>query len=94
MKRILLLLALALAACVGKMDMADTPSAQCERQAQDDPAVRALASQAATGSYMMQYNARQEQQEATRQATMRCLRLRGLAPQGGVEPVRGGGGLF
>ena len=94
MKRILvllLLLPLALAACGSLTETADTPRAQCERKAQDDPAVQRLAGDVTSGDYMVQYNARAAQREAVRQATLRCLRLRGLAPPGGVEPVQGGG---
>ena len=92
MKRILvLLLPLALAAGGGLTETADTPRAQCERKAQDDPAVQQLAGDANSGDYLVQYNAQAAQREAMRQATLRCLRLRGLAPPGGVEPVQGGG---
>jgi hypothetical protein len=94
MKCILVLLPLALAACGGGMTAADAPRAQCEEQAKNDPAVRALDEAAFNGTYMMQYNAQRDQQEAIRQATLRCLRLRGLAPAGGVEPVQRGNGLF
>jgi len=69
MKRILvllLLLPLALAACGSLTETADTPRAQCERKAQDDPAVQRLAGDVTSGDYMVQYNARAAQREAVR----------------------------
>jgi hypothetical protein len=92
MKRILLLLALALAACGGPTE--DTPRAQCERKAEDDPAVRQLVGALASPNDFVRFHALQEQKEVMRQAVLRCLRLRGLAPPGGVEPVQQRGGLF
>ena len=91
MKHVLVLLPLALAACGSPEQAADTPRAQCERQAKDDPRVKQFASDLASDNYYVQYQAAEGQQQALRQATERCMRLRGLAPPGGVEPVRSGG---
>jgi hypothetical protein len=91
MKRILVLLPLALAACGGPTQTADPQRAQCERQAQDDPAVRQFAGDADSPNIFVRTRALQEQKDVMRQAVQRCLRLRGLAPPGGVEPVQRGG---
>ena len=82
--RRLVALCLLLAACASR----DPPAVQaCKAQANDDPEVRHLvAASAGSGSFARdhQYDLR----DARRQATLRCLRARGLAPPGGVEAPR------
>ena len=77
------LLALLLAAC----NSANTPQAECERAAEQDPAVRAIYSSTngdySSGFYQAYYDLR----EAKRQATLRCMRAKGLVPPGGVQAV-------
>ena len=82
-RSLLLLLALLLAACATD----NSPQAECRRQANNDPEVKALfvdslrnQSYAATHAGELAY--------LRRQATLRCLQDRGLASPGGVEPVR------
>jgi hypothetical protein len=78
------MLALLLASCHG----GDTPQAECERQAEQDPAVRAIYS-GTNGDYAKSgYQAYYDLREAKRQAALRCMRAKGLAPPGGVQAVR------
>jgi hypothetical protein len=78
------LLALPLACC----NSGNTPQAECERQAEQDPAVRAIYS-GTNGDYSSSlYQAYYDLREAKRQATLRCLREKGLAAPGGVQPVK------
>jgi hypothetical protein len=76
------LLAAVLAAC-GSTDM--SPQAECERKADDDPKVAEIYSRS-NGVYTQPILS--ELAVVKRQATLRCLRAKGLAPPGGVEPVR------
>jgi hypothetical protein len=74
-----------LAACsIGPAD--NSPQAQCERQADDDPAVAAIYS-GTNGAYTYVGAVRDDLIAAKRQAVMRCMRAKGLAPPGGVQPV-------
>jgi len=75
-------LALLLAACGAD----DTPQAQCARQANDDPKVLEVYTRT-NGDYTYPWVQRDELLMARRQAEMRCMRAKGLAPPGGVQPV-------
>lgn len=77
-------LVLLLAGC----STADTPGeAACERQAENNPAVKELIIKG-LGNPAFQAESQQSLALARRQATLACLRSRGLAPPGGVEPPR------
>ena len=78
-----LLLAGPLAGCARP----DTPEAACARQAENDPAVRELIIKG-VGNPAFLAASQEELTFARRQATVACLRSRGLAPPGGVEPQR------
>jgi hypothetical protein len=79
------LLAGGLAAC-SFLAPGDTPQAQCERQADDDPAVVAIYSHT-EGGYTYSSLDRARLAFARRQAILRCMRAKGLAPPGGVQAV-------
>jgi hypothetical protein len=77
-------LALILAAC----NSDGSPQAECERQADQDPAVREIYSRT-NGDYAKSgYPAYYDLREAKRQAALRCMRAKGLAPPGGVQVVK------
>ena len=84
MKRQLVpLLGFLLAACAG----GNSPEEQCERQATQDPAVHAIYARS-DGYYTIgETKQRDELLTATRAAVQRCMRAKGLAPPGGVQPV-------
>ena len=85
MKLLLLsLLTLGLAACG---PTGDSPEAQCARQAEQDPTVQSIY-RGNQGDYTQLGNARSNLLWAKRQATLKCLREKGLGPPGGVEPIR------
>jgi len=65
----------------------NSPQAQCERQANDDPAVLEIYSRT-NGAYTQSGTVNQDLVAALREATLRCMRQKGLAPPGGVQPVR------
>ena len=73
---------------LGSCNSGDTPQAECARQAEQDPAVREIYSRTngdyAKGGYQAYYDLR----EAKRQAALRCMRAKGLAPPGGVQVVK------
>ena len=73
------LLAVLLAGC-GYAGVGDTPQAQCTRQANADPAVVAINRQPWIDGYRLDF--------ALRQATLRCMQAKGLAPPGGVQAVQ------
>jgi hypothetical protein len=80
MVRAALLLSL-LAAC----GTAESPDQRaCERQANEDPAVKQLILKGVGNPYF-QSNSQEELNAAKQQARLVCLRSRGLAPNGGVE---------
>jgi hypothetical protein len=64
----------------------DTPQAQCERQADGDPAVVAIYAHS-QGGYTYSSLDRARLAFARRQAVLRCMRAKGLAPPGGVEAI-------
>lgn len=66
----------------------ETPAeAACDRQAENNPAVRELILKGA-GSPDFLAEHQESLALARRQATLACLRSRGLAPPGGVEAPR------
>jgi hypothetical protein len=65
----------------------NSPQAQCEQQAMNDPAVVEIYSRT-NGAYTRSGTENADLVAAKRQATLRCLRQKGLAPPGGVQPVR------
>jgi hypothetical protein len=78
-----LLLLLLLAACAP----GNSPQAQCERQAIDDPAVQEIY-RTSNGDYTYADRDRPELLAAKRDATVRCMRAKGLVPPGGVQTVQ------
>lgn len=83
LRPLFLLLALLPVACA----MDNSPAAVCRRQAEKDLKIRSLE----FGSFRNQSFAETYAGELAylhRQDVLRCLQARGLAPQGGVEPVR------
>jgi hypothetical protein len=78
-------LCLLLAACSGGNEA--TPQAACDRQANDDPAVKELQMKAA-GTQKFEWDNAERIKLAKKDAALRCLRARGLAPKGGVERPR------
>jgi hypothetical protein len=85
--RVAVMLCCALMACsTGTAD--NSPQAECERQAEKDPAVEAIYSRT-NGDYTSNlYQAFYDLREAKRQAVLRCMRAKGLAPPGGVQVVK------
>jgi hypothetical protein len=77
--RLVPLLAIALAACASGGSNS-SPQAQCERQADEDPAVMAIFQQPWVDTYKLSF--------ARREAVQQCLRQKGVALPGGVQPVR------
>jgi hypothetical protein len=84
LNRLVLLLPL-LGACAGPAG--NTPQAQCAREAYNDPDVKRMIMEQAGSPYLMRTD-QAELEQAKHQAALRCLRARGLAPPGGVEPLR------
>jgi hypothetical protein len=65
----------------------NSPQAQCERQANEDPTVQAIY-RGEQGDYTQIGPARSNLLWTKRQATLKCMQQKGLAPPGGVEPIR------
>jgi hypothetical protein len=65
----------------------NSAQADCERQADRDPAVVEIYTRT-NGYYTFPWTARDDLLAAKRQATLRCMRQKGLAPPGGVQPVQ------
>jgi hypothetical protein len=78
-----LILPVVLAACATD----NSPRAQCERQADEDPTVQSIY-RGDQGDYTRLGPARSNLMWAKRQATIKCLQAKGIIPPGGVEPVR------
>lgn len=83
----LLALPLLLARCAPPPDLS-TPQGQCQAQGNNSPEVRRLFAETSGGSTQQQVDARLQLPVARRDAYIACLQARGLAPKGGVEPVR------
>jgi hypothetical protein len=79
-----LLLGCVLAACA---TAGDSPQAQCERQADQDPIVQSIYG-GHEGDYTQVGQARSNLLWAKRMATQKCMQQKGLLPPGGVEGVR------
>jgi len=77
---------------VGEGAPADTARGECQRQAYDDPKVKALLLQNFTlvADPAHDFALRQARIDATNA----CLRARGITVPGGVEPVNRGGYLL
>lgn len=82
--RLALLLPLALIACG---PTGDSPEAECARQAERDPTVLSIY-RGGQGDYWVSGSARANLSWAKQQAMTKCLQAKGLAPRGGVEPIR------
>ncbi len=80
--RVISVLAVVLTACTG----GSSPQAECERQADDDPKVVEIYTRT-NGAYTYPWVQRDDLLMAKKQATIRCMRAKGLAPPGGVQPV-------
>jgi hypothetical protein len=61
--------------------------AECERQAERDPAVVEIYSRTNGDYTSSNYQAYYDLREAKRQAALDCMRAKGLAPPGGVQVV-------
>jgi hypothetical protein len=77
------MLALGLTCC----DTGNSPQEQCERQADQDPTVQSIY-RGDQGDYRQVGQARSNLLWAKRMVTLKCMQQKGLAPPGGVEPVR------
>lgn len=64
-----------------------TPEADCARQAERDPTVQSIY-RGEQGDYTQIGVARSNLMWAKRQAIQKCMQQKGLAPKGGVEPIR------
>lgn len=86
----MLAVGLVLAACASN----EPPAVRaCDAQADDDPEVRhLLAASAGSQSFALQHY--EELRDTRRQAKLRCLRARGLAPPGGVEAPERSNSMF
>lgn len=82
--RLALLLPLALMSCG---PTGDSPEAQCMRQADQDPTVQSIY-RGDQGDYTQLGPARSDLDWAKKQAYLKCMREKGLAPPVGVEPIR------
>jgi hypothetical protein len=65
----------------------DSPEAQCERQADQDPTVQSIY-RGDQGDYTQIGIARANLRWAKQEATQKCLQQKGLLPKGGVQAVR------
>ena len=81
MTRAALLFLLVLSACAAPQS---PDEAACERQADNDPAVRELIIKGAGNPHFMM-ESQDELRAAKRAATVRCLKSRGILQQSGVE---------
>lgn len=76
-----------LSACAALGPNPDTPLGQCQRQALNDPTVNNLMARSVAGTSFAADNAGRLN-AAKQQAVQACMRQKGLAPPGGVEPVQ------
>ncbi len=77
----------ALAACGTSGPPKSAAERKCDAEAMNDPKVKELVVQS-LGNDAKAYELQFDLERARQQATLRCLRAEGLAPPGGVEPVR------
>jgi hypothetical protein len=84
--RLVFLLPLLLAGCLPSASNPD-PRAECERAVYQDPTVRNIYT-STNMDYTRELPERYELQTAKQQAMLRCLRSKGLAPPGGVQPIQ------
>jgi hypothetical protein len=82
----LLLAPLLLGGCASLTGDASMTNAECRRMANDDPEARAQLARNA-GTFRNDLN-QPSVDDLKHDAYVRCLRARGLAPKGGVEPVQ------
>jgi hypothetical protein len=78
-----LIVALLLAGCAAATTP-PTPQAACEREAQDDPVVRDMRMKGAGSPSYLAWE-QERMRIAVQEATLRCLRARGIIRPGGVE---------
>jgi hypothetical protein len=78
-----LVLGLGLAACGST---GNSPQAQCQHQAEDDPAVVDIYTRT-NGAYTYPWTERDQLIRDKKQAFIHCMRAKGLLPPGGVQPV-------
>jgi hypothetical protein len=98
MNRLVLLLCLGVAGCglsdrsLSYRSPANTPLGECERQADNDPKVKALLLQ----NFYLNVDPPHDQalRRARIDATNACMRAKGLMAPGGVEPVNDSGYLL
>jgi hypothetical protein len=82
--RHVLMLMLTLTAC---SSADNSPQAQCDLQADQDPTVQSIY-RGDQGDYTRIGPPRSNLLWAKQQAELKCMREKGLAPPGGVEPIR------
>jgi len=85
-RRLVPLLGAVLVACSGGGGDT-TPQQQCEQQAEKDPKVVQIYART-NGAYIVPGPVKDDLLMAKRQAVTRCMRAKGLAPPGGVQPVQ------
>lgn len=83
-----ILLAAALARCAASGGGGNTPEDRCRQQAYEDPAVKDAVERTATTSPAVRVPAMMLRDDLIRRFIQKCLAAQGLAPPGGVEPVR------
>jgi hypothetical protein len=83
---------LVLASCAADHDPPEVRA--CKAQSSDDPEVRRLIAINAGSESFQAQQGQLELEDARKQATLKCLRARGLAPPGGVERPRREHNLF
>jgi hypothetical protein len=81
--RLVLIAAIGFAACSSE----GGPNAVCEREADNDPTVHEL-TQRSLATTREAFELEPDLEYARRKAFLACLRRHGLAPPGGVEPLR------
>jgi hypothetical protein len=88
MRAMLLGIAVAVSVAACSNSPPPDPAVQdCERQAEDDPQVKALANRALANAQLM-VDLRDDIKFAYKQAVVACLRKKGIGPKGGVEPLQ------
>lgn len=85
MKFLGLICVLLLGACAGDPS---TPQGQCEKQAYDDPAVRASIAKGTSGGGELDQDLLARRKYLIQDATNRCLMAKGVIRGGGVERMK------